>query len=174
MSRPINERSVLREIVPSIYATIGMIVVNWAFVESILSMWTAIAYSDARGDKLANGNMPRNFSDKVKYLRKCINSLPAFADEVEEMRTYVDRAKKLSNIRDHIVHGTLSDYDEANDEMFTFVKADVGKDKRQQVLGELSITGRDLVSAGNELLGMVHSGHLVTTRLVEAFKAENQ
>lgn len=166
-----RERSVPEEVMPSVFGCVGMIVLNWSFVENSLDAWTSISFHDHNGESVER-QIPRQFGRKVSFLRKCFRRLPSLAVHADEVSAYLDRAVALANVRNYVVHGTLSDFDPA-DESFLFVKIDISEDKRQHEFGELKILGTDLIAAANELLVMASRGHEITARLVQSSERQD-
>jgi hypothetical protein len=159
------ENQDLEAMMPYLFSTVGMIVMNWTFVENALDYWTAIAFQDHGGSKL-EAEMPRQFDRKVRFLRRAFARLPSLAAFRDEALSHVNRAKQLSNVRHYVVHGCLGGFD-AETETFTFSKIDVDQDKINHVVGQLRITGTDLNDAADELLEMARTGQQLTFRILE-------
>lgn len=168
-----RQPSVPEKVMPSLFANVGMIVMNWSFVENSLDAWTAIAFQDCNGSSIER-ELPRQFDRKMRFLRKCFNRLPELTPWKNEALAYLDRAKALSVVRHYVVHGVLWDFDSANNESFTFQKIDLDENKTQHMLGSLTIAGEDLIASANELLGMASQGQKITHFMLNAFEAEDQ
>lgn len=161
----------LVEIMPSLCGGLGMVVLNWSFVENNLDHWTAIAYADFGGSSI-EAELPRQFGRKVKFLRKCFRRIPELSTFQDECTTYIDRAEAISTTRHYLVHGVLKGFDPENYESFTFAKIDVSEDKNDHVVGELTIPGAKLLAVGLELLDMIGKGQSLSTRLIKAAEAK--
>ncbi|HEY8595999.1 MAG TPA: hypothetical protein VIL84_12220 [Devosiaceae bacterium] len=166
-----REPSVSPEIMPHIITSVGMLVLNWSFVENTLDMWTAIAYRDVGGDEIEK-EIPKMFSRKVKYLRKCFRRLAPLAPHRKACLHFVERAKAISDIRHNIVHGTLSDYDPET-EMITFSILELNPDKTQHIAGKAKIVGRDLIGFANELLAMASTGPVLTQSILDSLESQD-
>jgi hypothetical protein len=168
-----REPSVPEEVMPSLFANIGMIVMNWSFVENSLDAWTAIAYQNCNGASVER-ELPRMFDRKVRFLRKCFNRLPELAPWKDDALHYLDRARALSETRHYVVHGVLSDFDKDHDESFTFQKIDLDENRTQHVIGSLTIPGEKLIDAANELLAMANQGHRISSSMLNALEGDNE
>jgi len=166
-----RQRSVPEEIMPSLFSCVGMIVVNWTFIENALDGWACAAFHDYP-DLRVEKELPRQFGRKLDFLRKSFRRIPGLSPFESEALAFLDRARELSGVRDSVVHGTLSDFD-PQDEVFTFSKIDLTKDKRQHVFGELRIRGADLVSAADELLAMAAQAQELSLRLLKLTEAQD-
>ncbi|MCD1634144.1 hypothetical protein K7H91_10190 [Martelella mediterranea] len=161
-----KHRSVPKEVIPDLYAMVGMVIANWTFVENSLDAWAAIAYHDHGGNKV-EPELPRQFSRKVKFLRKCFNRLSSLAPFKEEALSLISKSEGLSEVRHYVAHGVLSDFDQS-DESFRFIKIDMTSDKKQHIIGELHITAVKLLQAGTDLVEMAAEGQRITGNLLDA------
>lgn len=157
-------RSVPEEIVPTFYSCVGMIIVNWTFVENSLDAWSAIAFHDHGGSGI-EAKLPKQFASKTSFLKKCFEHLPTLSPYANEARCFIDKVSDLSTIRHYVAHGTLSHFD-PSDASFKFVKIDMTPDKKEHKFGELHILGTDLVKAGEELNDLAEQGQEITRRLL--------
>lgn len=160
------------EVMPSLFANIGMIVLNWNFAENNLDAWTALAYGGCGGSAIEK-EIPRQFGRKVAFLRKAFNRLDPLKPFAAEALPYVERAKVLSDVRHYVAHGVLQGFDAADNETFIFQKLDISAEKTAHILGELRIPGEHLIRAANELLLMAAYGQKLTLRIVKALEAQD-
>lgn len=167
-----RQPSVPEDVMPSLFANVGMIVMSWSFIENSLDAWTAIAFHDCNGVSIER-ELPRQFDRKVRFLRKCFNRLPELAPWKDECLRFLGRAKELAEIRHYMVHGTLSDFDEKNDESFTFQKIDLDENKTQHLFGSLTIPGAQLISAAEELSDMASQGVGLSNSILNAMEGKN-
>ena len=146
-----------------------MIAVNWSFVENSLDSWAASAFSSYGGNQIEK-EMPRQFSRKVKFLRKCFNRLPGLSPFAAHSTAILERATALADTRHYVIHGVLAGFIADEDETFVFRKIDISDDKQSHVLGELRIPGRHLIMAGNELLVMASHAQQISARILNAIE----
>lgn len=161
-----KDRSVPEEIIPTTFSCVGMIIVNWTFVENALDAWTAIAFHEHNASSIER-QLPKMFGRKVKFLKKCFRRLPGLAPFSDEAIAFIERANELSEIRHYVAHGTLSHFD-TTDESFIFAKIGLSDDKQQHEFGELRILGTDLLTAGTKLTDMARQGQKLTYHIMKA------
>ncbi len=87
---------------------IGWIAHNWALVEQNFEMCIAIIYHDLDGKTLVSNKLPLPWNQKVEYLQKAFAKIPRLSRYVAEGTDLLDRADKLSEQRNDLVHGTLA------------------------------------------------------------------
>ena len=160
------------DIIPHFYSSVGMIVVNWSFVENNLDAWSALVYHDHGGSSIER-KLPKPISRKIKFLEKCFGALQTLTHVRDEAASYISRVKALSKIRNFVVHGVLSEFD-PSDASFTFLRVDTDPEKKQHVLERLKILGTDLVHAGIELSELAKTGQGVTAKLLDASEQANR
>jgi len=163
------KRTVPEELMPSLFSGVGMIVMNFAFVENALDAWTALAYHDFGGSRIEK-EMPRQFGRKVTFLRKCFSRLDGLKPFSQEALAIVNRARELSDTRHYVAHGVLAGFDAEDDETFYFRKIDISDDKTEHVLGEMRLPGQHIIWASTELAMMAVAGQKLTARISESVK----
>lgn len=167
-----RQRSVPEEVMPALFSCVGMIVVNWTFIENALDGWASVAFHDYPALRV-EADLPRQFSRKVRFLRKSFRKIPGLAPFKDEAIRLLDRAKELQPIRDHMAHSTLSDYDPENGK-FTFSNIGLSDDNRQHRFGELEILQGNLVSVADELLAMVPQAQHLSLRLLQLSESQDE
>lgn len=91
---------------PAMFATIGEIVVFWSRIENSLDSDIRAMFQYRIVQSLAD-NMPHAFKKKLKLWRRCVRKLyPRIATYQAYADSFADAARKVSNIRNHIIHGT--------------------------------------------------------------------
>ena len=121
----------------------GEFVTNWAMVEMSIDFCIVIIYQLV-GGKHIEKEIPRMYSRKIKFLRRCFGRLASLDDFAIEGCALLDRADALMDTRHMLVHGYLSTYTAETDTLL-FVKFNVNKDKTMHVGDRLFLTSRQLM-----------------------------
>jgi hypothetical protein len=94
-------------------SAIGFIEVNWAFAEQQLDHWAQLCFVTLGGSN-DEGEMPRSFSRKIKFLRKSFKNIPALAPYKERALEILGRADKLSETRHDATHAVITSMDDVD------------------------------------------------------------
>jgi hypothetical protein len=159
--------TVPEELMPPLFSGVGMIAMNFAFVENTLDAWTAFAYRDFGGSAIEQ-EMPRQLARKIKFLRKCFGRLDGLKPFATEALAIVNRTSELSDMRHYVIHGVLAGFDHEDNEAFYFRKIDISDDKTEHILGEMKLPGQHIIWAGQELLHMAATGQALTARIAQS------
>jgi hypothetical protein len=152
------------EILHSIYAAVGELILKWAHAEQILDNMITIFFHGA-GAK-SERDLPVALSRKMRYLRKSLRTTPSLATFRETANNLLSETKKLSDIRHTVVHGALTEYDAAT-QTITFVKLKAVKDTHW--VDPRLVKLDDLLGVGEEAGNLaLHLGDLLKG-LLEAF-----
>ncbi len=114
------------DILPPIFFAVGELVLGWAFAEQNLDNMVTIFFHGA-GAK-TEAELPVALNRKMKYLRKCLRTVPALASFRANAEQLIDEAEKLSDTRHTVIHGAISEYN-SQIQVITFVKLKAVKDR---------------------------------------------
>jgi hypothetical protein len=151
----------------SLYPAVGSLILNWAHLESVLEKWVATIYYFADG-KSIDARIPRMYSDKVKFLRKCFERLGLLETYKSAALGYLDEADRLSKIRFIVTHGAVSNfYPSTGNVEFTRLDVDKIRSIHTVKLDQLSVS--DILSAGHSSMQLCRNavmlGHTMLSRL---------
>jgi len=108
-----------------LYYPVGELIINWSVFDHQLVLIVAILYQNDTGRSLER-QLPREFSRRIRFLRKCITRFPQLSQYADGMRNMLDAAKEVSIVRDALVHGAVSSYDK-KDQCYSLKKLDIAK-----------------------------------------------
>ena len=94
-----------------LYYPAGELIINWSVLDYQLVLIVAALYQNDIGKSLED-RLPREFSRRVRFLGKCISRFPQLQPFAGDMRNMLAAAKELAVVRDTLVHGAVSNYDE--------------------------------------------------------------
>lgn len=157
--------SVPNEIREPLAMSVGLLVVNWAFVEAVLNAWCTLAYQAPGGGQITR-DLPRGFSRKVRFLKQCLRDLPPLAPFAEEARATLNELKRISKVRDFVVHGAITNYDEEG-RILRFTKVDTTDEHTMHQLNSLTIPADELLKCGFECEAMLRPMHKLTHRMID-------
>jgi hypothetical protein len=126
----------------ALFRPIGELIINWSLLDSQIVKMVAILYHTETGRSLAP-DIPREFSRRVRFLRKCVSKSPELSNFVNDMRRMLATAKEMVVVRDAFVHGAVSHYDET-DQRYSFVKLDIDKTEDIHVANIIRMTLDDI------------------------------
>ena len=158
------------EVLESVFPSVGFIAVNWTFIEMHLDSWTAVIFHFARH---IEKEIPKAFSRKARFLRKCFRRVPELHALRDEGLSYIERACVLSSVRHFAVHGVPSQYDET-DQCITFSRLGLDDDKTLHTLETLRITQADLMRKGREAFLLAEQASEFSFRLFEALETKHK
>jgi hypothetical protein len=150
-----------------LYRPIGELIVNWSVLDSQFIKMIAILYQTDQGKALQK-QLPREFSRRLRFLRKCATKFPALSRHADDLRRALTVAKEVAIVRDALVHGAISNFDET-DQRYSFVKLDVDKSGDIHMANTVRMTRDDInahVVASQDLMAFAIK---VTDHLVQAF-----
>ncbi|CAM9919129.1 unnamed protein product, partial [Phaeothamnion confervicola] len=130
-----------------LYPAIGALILNWALIESVLEKWVATIYHCADG-KSIDAEIPRMYSPKVKFLRRCFNRLNALESFKPKAIEYLDEADRLAEIKSIVTHGAVSSFDPKS-EKIEFTRLDVDRQRSIHTVRSNQLSVTDIMNAGN-------------------------
>jgi hypothetical protein len=93
---------------PEMFTVIGEIVVLWSRVETALESDTSIMMQYPVVRRLAS-EAPRGFKKKLELWRRAVRALyPSVTMYQEHASAFVEAARKVSKLRNHLIHGMWS------------------------------------------------------------------
>lgn len=114
------------------YCAIGYIVVQWGYVETLITACVLLLYHKCDGhltEHCKESGMPRTqFSRKLDFFDEILNS-PLLAKFKDEGLSLKNRAKNLSAHRDTIIHSSVIDL---NPNLLQFIKLDYDNKTRKK------------------------------------------
>ncbi len=111
------------DVIEPLWAAIGHMVHSWSVVEMCLDYNTAIIFRLAGGRHL-DDQLPQALGRKIRFLRRCFKQIEPLRGFADEALGYIDEAKRLSETRHLVVHGSATKYD-PDKQAFGFVKLDL-------------------------------------------------
>lgn len=148
---------IITPIIDAKYTTIGVIVVNWAFVEDIINSATIYFYHQCGGNtiKAYQDEMPRTqFKRKTQFISDCFNKLPSFDKYRSDGLCKINRVNNLCDERDKIIHSVIIDLTDN----FKLIKYSYGpREKKLNIpkVGHLQYSLEDLLNLGKKIQEMV-------------------
>lgn len=135
-----------------IYYAMGLITVNWSFVEQSINNCVKLFFYDCKGKPYAKPKeeIPLSLNSKRIFMRKCLHNVPLLIPFKEQILPITDRIKTLANERHDMIHGIII---EISDNNITFAKYDVKKIYKIHGI-EYSIT--DFHSVGKKMLDLAN------------------
>ena len=106
------------EFIRNVSTLLGYIVVNCAILEFALNSIIAVSYHDLGGKEI-EPTIPNMTSKVVEMLKRFARDLPKLAKHKDEIRALAIETKRISKIRNDIIHGYLADFKE-NGMVLTF------------------------------------------------------
>ncbi|MDW9972031.1 hypothetical protein GOB98_18620 [Sinorhizobium meliloti] len=104
---PLEQRLVTQEALDLIVNPVGRIVLAWGFIEQSLDTWVRMV---ANIDGSAFKRLPTKFSDELRDLKRAFRTLPQLAETQDTALSLIQRAKVVTEIRDVVVHRTMSHF----------------------------------------------------------------
>jgi hypothetical protein len=125
-----------------LFRPVGELIINWSVLDSQLIKIVAILYRTDIGKRLES-ELPREFSRRLRFLRKCVSKTPELAKFAEDIKRMLSTAKQMVVVRDALVHGAISKYDKA-DGRYHFVKLDIDKEDDIHIANTVRMTLDDI------------------------------
>jgi hypothetical protein len=125
-----------------LYYPAGELIINWSVLDYQLVLIVAALYQNDRGKSLED-QLPREFGRRVRFLRKCISRFPQLQPFATDMRNMLTAAKELVIVRDTLVHGAVSGYDE-RDKYYSFKRPDIDKNDDMHQINTIRMTLDDI------------------------------
>jgi hypothetical protein len=126
----------------ALFQPIGELIINWSLLDSQIVKMVAVLYHTETGRSLQS-EIPREFSRRVRFLRKCASKMPELSGFSNDIRRMLTTAKEMVVVRDAFVHGAVSNYDEI-DQRYSFVKLDIDKHEDIHVANTVRMTLDDI------------------------------
>lgn len=92
----------------ALYLAAGEVIVSWAIADQAFDHWTLAIYTKAEGHK-KDPKFPLMFGRKKDFLRRCFNQIAVLAPHKETAHKILDRAVAVSDMRDQLIHGALTE-----------------------------------------------------------------
>lgn len=143
---------------------IGFVVIHWSQIERQIDNWVMVVFNHCGGEKL--GKKPIKFTDKRKYLIRCLQNLPLLAPFKEEGIRLLDDAFNISLKRNSFIHGTLNDTEAING-VFQFQRL-VHSEKSHQV-ENFSYALAEWPALEQSISTLLRESGLLSAKLAEAF-----
>ena len=88
-------------------SVIGFVEVNWALMEQNFDRWIQVIFRKLNGAFIEKVP-PNAFKKKAVFLRKAFNEIPQLSTFKGEVMAILDRAIKLSTIRNDLTHAVIT------------------------------------------------------------------
>ena len=156
---------------PALCVSVGHVVVNWGLFESSLNQCTAVIYQGAREHHVEK-QLPWGYTRKKRFLRHCFNNIEILKPLKEEGIAILDKSVPIGRIRDHVVHGQLSDY---QPETQTIIFAVMDRDPKADIntLEFVRYTFRQLLDCGSECQNLSLESAKLAQHIAKMFMPEN-
>lgn len=131
--------------VKELYAHIGKIAIEWGFLDFAITGVVSILFSipeAAQREKV----IPRPLGPRLKFIARTLKDLPELAPFQTEGQELIDRTRKLTPIRDGVIHGYPSMY-EVETGTIEFFALDVDRDIHRA--DPIQLTIADMIGAGD-------------------------
>lgn len=132
-------RSVTKDAIEVLSAPVGRIITAWSFVDQNIDIWTLEAFRLDEG----RAAIPRNFDDKLDYLKKLHKRHNISVEATEVAREIFSRVKVVARVRHALAHWTLTHFSEDYGGTAVFTKITLHEDG--------SVTTKDVVYTLQEL-----------------------
>jgi hypothetical protein len=122
---------------------IGFVVLHWSLTEQQLDNWVNVCFNNCGGSKFQNGSgVPRSLKPKVRFLRRCLKTIPALTEFRDECAELLSRVSAASKRRNDLIHGAIAELrpDPATG-AFRFRK--IGYDGDLHTISEFNLTPSD-------------------------------
>lgn len=148
---------------------IGYICQNWASLEQNIDMWIAWIYHKLGGRTKINTQIPLSFSRKIDFLRLAFNKVAALKPLADEAKDLLSEAKKLSDKRNDLIHGALSNLSPINGKWHMIIfDYETPKDKEHwHVLRNFTFSPSDFQEIEAKLVPLVTATGKFGHRLID-------
>jgi hypothetical protein len=151
----------------ALFCPVGELIINWSLLDSQIVKIVAIIYHAAEG-KQQEAQMPFEFKRRVKFLRRCVSRIPALSVFVNDINKLITTATELTIVRDAIIHGAISAYDE-KDRSYSFVKLDIDRADNLHIANTVKMTLADIETSVVESQTTMKAAIALSQRLSEMF-----
>lgn len=130
-----------KDFIASLSQAVGFLGVNFGLFEFALNAIIATIHQRIAQPIKGRGQLPYTLKERLRYVREAANHYSPLVTCQEELRHIASEAKRLSIIRNGVLHGSIADYDSPT-HMLTFVgmiPSGTGKDMHQETRYALSI-----------------------------------
>jgi hypothetical protein len=135
-----------------LYPAVGSLILQWAMLEQMLEAWVAIIFRSWNiGSRLNEKQIPFQFSNKVRFLRKAFERIPELENYAQEGLSLLDQIEPVGKTRDILVHGALCAYDDATN-TFSFRRLPIDREQMIHVETIDRLTGQQILDAGGTML----------------------
>ena len=121
--------SIATEDFQALCTAIGFVEVNWALFEQSLDHMVITIHRDLGGATFVN-ELPRSYSNKVKFLRKAFSRIPSLQSLKDNAKQVLEKSKELSKHRHDLTHGVVT-HTELKDGRYNFSKIDYSGTEHQ-------------------------------------------
>lgn len=102
------------ENLPNLYAAIGRLSLAWSQMEQHVDALLIHINNKQNSEKLYNEIHPYAFRKKIQMLKRWFNQHPALSELAEHFRLISTKLIELAQHRNHILHGSLHEWDHEN------------------------------------------------------------
>ncbi len=163
----------LSEAFAGLSLSVGRIIVLWGLVDSLVTACVAELYHGAGGN-VVRSELPRNWTDRTKFVRKCLNEIAALSEFRVEGIRLLDDLKRLAKLRDALCHGAIEELPSTEDSLILIQKFDVQNSKQIHERHQIHTTYSDLTKAGVEVLDICVKLQTFARRLQMTFTSKNK
>lgn len=139
--------------VQSVLTTVGNMTITWAGIELMLN--TLIEWYQGRVGQVIRPELPRNFADKLEYLRKMEPDVRWAADDRAKLRAIRIELKRLNEFRKEIIHGLLHQKNSRSTEWHVYSVREKGsklvRSSKRYSNDDIQDFSRAMSSAANEI-----------------------
>jgi hypothetical protein len=158
------------DVAQSVYKTLGFVIVAWSWVDFSLNQWVTVSFQN--GGRETEAEMPRSFSRRESFLKKCFTTLAPLQPFAPEGRALLTRAAEINGKRDWLAHGTLFQYD-PKEHQLTFWKLEAAHKGRIPTVKTWSIALSSLLTVGTQAADLSSEMTDFTKRIMDALMPEN-
>jgi hypothetical protein len=134
----------------ALYPTVGSVVICWSLLEQSIESWVAIIYH-APGGNAGYKRIPFQLAPKLEFLRTRFSDLPTLQPFSQEGLDLLNKVEQMARIRDILVHGAISDFDQATSRL-KFVRLGIDKTDNMHQTKEEYLTFQQILDAGKTIL----------------------
>jgi hypothetical protein len=138
------------EIYRALFPSVGSLVICWSLLEQSVESWVALIYH-APGGNVGYKKIPFMLNAKLTFLRERFTDLAALQSFSQEGLRLLNEVERLSKIRDILVHGAISDFDEATGRL-KFVRLGIDKADNMHQAKDDHLTLHEILEAGNAIV----------------------
>lgn len=134
-----------------VYYAMGLITVNWSFVEQGINHCVKITFHEFKGKYIAYKNeFPLSLKNKISFLRKSLQNINGLSSFKDRGLLLMDRTTKLSKERHNMAHGVIID---ATNTSLIIAKYDA---KELHKIKQINFSINDFHSVGKKMLDLAN------------------